>query len=98
MNKELSEMIDRIVNEKTFTMDALEAIQALKVKAEQLETQNEKLTRDLTTQTKTVSELSAKLNEALNTNIEWVKREQSIEARELKAFENEKRAAVAEAV
>lgn len=95
---ELTGMIDKLVTEKTFTMDALEAIQALKVKAEQLEAQNEKLTKDLTTAQANVKELTDKLSDAHSKNQEWNGREKAIVARELKMFENEKNAAVANAV
>jgi len=95
---ELTGMIEKLVTEKTFTMDALEAIQALKVKAGQLETQNEKLDREVASYKKN-AEIDTNLRLSMKSDLDaWKAREASIVARELKMFENEKSAAVATAV
>lgn len=46
MNKELTELINEIITQKTFSADALEGIQRLKAKAESLERELEKVNSD----------------------------------------------------
>lgn len=98
MSNELTEMIDRIVTEKTFTMDALEAIQALKVKAEQLEYRNASLTKDLSDSQVVRSRLTQQLSSVQIKLQTLEEHEQEVAAREAKVVEHEKRAAIAEAV
>jgi hypothetical protein len=97
-SNELTSMFDKLVTEKTFSMDALEGIQALKRQAAQLEKQNEKLQEDLEVQRKHAATQSTRAIAAEQELKTWRDLEQSLMARELKVFENEKKAAVAEAV
>jgi peptidoglycan hydrolase CwlO-like protein len=94
----LTAMIDKLVTEKTFTMDALQAIQELKVKAEHLEDSNLKLEAQLKDSKAERSTLSNQLAMANGLVIDWKTREQELVKRELKVTEHEKTAAVANAV
>jgi chromosome segregation ATPase len=96
-NSKLTAMIDQLVTEKTFTMDALQAIQEMKVKAEYLEAEHTKLERQLTDSKADRDSLSNQLTTAEGLLLGWKNREQELVKRELKVTEHEKRSAVAEA-
>lgn len=94
---DIIEIIDKLIQEKTFSLDALKAIEELKEKAEDL---GSTLTRaqDACNQydndlTKSESHL-AKARQDIE---HWQKRESELKEREAKVFDHEKAKAVAEA-
>lgn len=96
-NDTLVQMIETLVQEKTFSLDALEAIKVLRDKAIRLQ-------EDLERKVKSLDEHSARnaalLNEKdhLVTQLDtWIKRESALLNRERNMFALEQRTAVAEA-
>jgi len=90
--------IDKAVEEKTFSLDALKAIQAIKEQAEKLGKDLKYAQSNLErSKIDTERERSAK-DRAEKTVQEWEKRESDLKARETKVTELEKQAAVAMAV
>lgn len=93
----LVQMIETLVQEKTFSLDALEAIKNLRDKAEKLQDELEKTQRTLADTQSRRSALTAEnalLTEELNV---WKNRESAILSREKTMYALEQRTAVAEA-
>jgi regulator of replication initiation timing len=96
-SKELTDMIDRLVTEKTFGLDALDSVKALKNKAERLENELD-LTQKRTN--KLEGDIAAQIAENARLNLEIGKiagREAAVKAREEKIHELETASAVARA-
>lgn len=97
MNGELTALIDKLVTEKTFSVDGVKAIEQLRQKAAAQEEKIVRLeanARDLTARNAAVE---SERNQLRETAAAWTKREAELSAREAKAGEHEKKAAVAEA-
>lgn len=94
---ELSEMIDALVREKTFSLDAIDAVKALRDKAKDLEQTIERRNGDLATVSKNAANMEREIG-ALKREIESLSKiHDGIAEREAKVVENEKLAAVAKA-
>jgi len=94
---ELIDLIDRMVVEKTFSLDALEVVKKLKEKAEKLESD---LKSANAAATNWKQSLDARKAEVLQLQAEiawWVKRENDLKSRELQITALEQKVAVAEA-
>lgn len=98
MTNDLTRAIDALVEQKTFSLDALEAIKALRDKAGELE-------KNAAAQATTITRLGEEVVEARRQNEAHLqrkgaidKRETDVAARELKIGELEKSAAVTAAV
>jgi chromosome segregation ATPase len=93
----LVQMIESLVQEQTFSLDAVEAIKALRDRAESVQQKLEETQQTLQKTRDQVTEVTAKaesLREELNA---WKKREAELATRERNIFALEMKAAVAEA-
>lgn len=94
---QLSNLIDKMVQEKTFSLDALTAIQKLRESALEMERTIALLREDREAQRIVGEELNRKLHEANLQLANIAIREKSVEEREAKIFALEKSEAVANA-
>lgn len=95
--EKLTQLIDELVSEKTFNLDAVEGIQKLRERAEALETKSVSLEEKLEKEEgKSVKEI-VKNDKLLQELSEWRSRESSLSEREKKITELEKAKAVAQA-
>lgn len=96
-NDNLVQMIETLVQEKTFSLDALEAIKALRDKAESLQRTLAETQTNLAAQRDLSASLTAE-RDAIRAELNlWKARETELEKRERSIFALELKAAVAEA-
>lgn len=96
-NDTLVQMIETLVQEKTFSLDALEAIKVLRDKAVKLQEELERKNKSLDSALARVSELTVEKAAATEQLGVWKKRETDLLARERIMYGLEQRTAVAEA-
>lgn len=94
---EVSALIEKMLQEKTLSLDAMEGIQLLKKKAEAADTEITRLKDVQAEFVKSKSLLETKLDIAVTENTALKAAADSVKAREALVFKNELRAAVAEA-
>lgn len=94
---DLTNMINKLVEEKTFGLDALPAVQKLRDKATELENANSLLLKQLADSVSERTLLTNKLTDTRSTITEWIQRNAELENRERKVTELEKNTAVAAA-
>lgn len=94
---EVTSLIDKMVQEKTLSLEAMDGIQALKKKAEAADQQIDRLTTNLNERTAERDDFAKQLAAVRDENKILTARDQGIAAREAAVFKNELRAAVAEA-
>lgn len=97
MTDKLTDAIDQLVQEKTFKLDALEAIGKLRSRAAAQEQEINALTAQRTEQYRTISELAAKIEENRQKEGALQLREGEVAKREVKAQQLEVEKAVAQA-
>lgn len=83
MNKELTELINEIITQKTFSADALEGIQRLRAKAESLERELEKVNSDFDMHKRAAAAIKEGYEQLREENTRLKTRCENIEAREL---------------
>jgi len=94
----LTSYIDKVVHEKTFSLEAVQAINDIKEHATTLEVNLKNRTNDLERRKWEINQHEAKIH-SLETQVkDWQKREADLKAREVKITELEKDRAVAIAV
>jgi hypothetical protein len=96
-NDTLVQMIETLVQEKTFSLDALEAIKVLRDKAVKLQEELDATKRMLESINAAREVLSTEKTHLLMQLDTWIKRESDLLARERNMFALEQRTAVAEA-
>ncbi len=94
---ELTQLIDKMVHEKTFSMEGVEAVKALRDKAQDMEAELTRIKAGYEREKQQVSAWERKNGAAENRLKAWEAREQALQKRELTMTELEKAAAVARA-
>lgn len=97
-SEDIMKLIDKAVEEKTFSLDALSAIQKIKDQAALLNARVEQLSNDLDRGTKHNADLKSVINAQDAEIAKWQNREKELIEREKKHIDLEKNCAVAVAV
>lgn len=94
---DLTELIDKLITERTFSVEGVKAIEALRIKAEAQSAELKRKDDAIESNRKTISNLEAGLDSA-RTEIERINKDLAdLRARESKIADHEKARAVAEA-
>ena len=81
----LREALDALVQEKTFSLEGLKAIEGIRTKALDLEAQLERANVTIKNKGDEIADLTKQRDAALKTNSQWQAREQEIIKREVEA-------------